>query len=55
MHSAGFFIMEHNMSDIAAVMKACEIIEAQLVKFANKTEVELKNSKQHICRLRHNG
>ena len=29
-----FYIMEHNMSDIAAVMKACEgEIEAQLVKF----------------------
>ena len=32
------------MSDIAAVMKACEAIEAQLVKFADKTEAELKNA-----------
>ena len=32
------------MSDIAAVMKACEAIEAQLVKFADKTDAELKNA-----------
>ena len=32
------------MSEIAAVMKACEAIEAQLVKFADKTEAELKNA-----------
>ena len=30
------------MSDIQAVMKACEAIEAQLVKFAEKTEAEIK-------------
>lgn len=30
------------MSDIQAVMKACEAIEAQLVKFADKTEAEIK-------------
>ena len=30
------------MSDISAVMKACEAIEAQLVKFAEKTEAEIK-------------
>lgn len=30
------------MSDIAQVMKACEAIEAQLVKFADKTEAEIK-------------
>jgi carbamoyl-phosphate synthase large subunit len=29
------------MSDIAALMKACEAIEAQLVKFADKTDAEL--------------
>ena len=32
------------MSEIAAVMKACEAIEAQLVKFADKTDAELKNA-----------
>lgn len=30
------------MSDLAAVMKACEAIEQQLVKFAEKTEAEIK-------------
>jgi HK97 family phage major capsid protein len=30
------------MSDIAQVMKACEAIEAQLIKFADKTEAEIK-------------
>lgn len=30
------------MSDLSAVMKACEAIEAQLVKFAEKTEAEIK-------------
>lgn len=30
------------MSDIQAVMKACEAIEQQLVKFAEKTEAEIK-------------
>lgn len=30
------------MSDISQVMKACEAIEAQLVKFAEKTEAEIK-------------
>lgn len=30
------------MSDIQAVMKACEAIESQLVKFAEKTEAEIK-------------
>ncbi len=30
------------MSDMQAVMKACEAIEAQLVKFAEKTEAEIK-------------
>jgi hypothetical protein len=43
------------MSDIAAVMKACEAIEAQLVKFADKTEAELKKRRQHICRYQSSG
>ena len=44
-HRAGFLhLWSNNMSDIAAVMKACEAIEAQLVKFADKTEAELKNA-----------
>jgi HK97 family phage major capsid protein len=30
------------MSDLSAVMKACEAIEAQLIKFAEKTEAEIK-------------
>lgn len=30
------------MSDISQVMKACEAIEAQLIKFAEKTEAEIK-------------
>lgn len=30
------------MSDLSAVMKACEAIENQLVKFAEKTEAEIK-------------
>ena len=30
------------MSDIQSVMKACEAIEAQLVKFAEKSEAEIK-------------
>lgn len=30
------------MSDMQAVMKACEAIEAQLIKFAEKTEAEIK-------------
>lgn len=30
------------MSDLATVMKACEAIEQQLVKFAEKTEAEIK-------------
>ena len=32
------------MSDMQAVMKACEAIEAQLVKFAEKTEAEIKKA-----------
>ena len=30
------------MSDLSQVMKACEAIEAQLVKFAEKSDAEIK-------------
>ena len=38
------------MSDIATVMKACEAIEAQLTKFADKTDAELRNARIYLGR-----